>query len=57
MHPYRKAAHRNDPKWLRGVEKFVEKHSADDIDAVVRNYGGDRELNAKAAYDLDEEKK
>jgi hypothetical protein len=33
---------------MRGILKYVEEASADDVDAVVRNYGGDKELNRKA---------
>lgn len=56
-HLYKKYAHKNDPAWIRGIEKYVEKANDSDIDAVVRNYGGDREQNALAGYDIDEEKK
>lgn len=56
-HPYRTSAHKNDPAWLRGVEKYCEKASSDDVTATIRNHGGDRETTAKAAYDIDQEKK
>ena len=56
MHPYRKHAHKNDPNWLRGIEKFVEKHGQEDIDDVIRNYGGDRKANEEAHYPVAEEK-
>lgn len=52
-----KERHKNSPAWLRGLEKFVEKHNKSDIDAVIRNYGGDRKVNAQAGYEIDEEKK
>lgn len=56
-HPYHKAGHRNDPGWLRGLEKYVEKASAGDIKDTVRNYAVDPEATKLAAYDIDEEKK
>ena len=55
-HPYKKHAHKNDPSWLRGIEKFVEKHGAADVDDTIRNYGGSKKVTAAAAYDIDEEK-
>lgn len=56
-HPYKAHAHKNDPTWLRGLQKYVEKASDADVDDVIRNYGGNRKLNKQAAYDIDEEKK
>lgn len=56
-HPYKSHAHKNDPNWLRGIQKYVEKASEADVSDTIRNYGGDREVTAKAALDLDEEKK
>jgi len=56
-HPYKSAAHRNDPSWLRGIEKYCEDSSAADVTATIKNYGGDKKTTAKAAYDIDEEKK
>jgi hypothetical protein len=56
MHPYRKHAHKNDPIWLRGIQKYVEKASAADVDDTIRNYGGSKKVTAAAAYDIDEEK-
>lgn len=56
-HPYKSAAHKNDPSWLRGLDQYVEKAIDADIDATIRNYGGDRETTAKAAYSRTEEKK
>ena len=56
MHPYRKAAHRNDPSWLRGLQPFVEKATDADVTDVVRNYASDKTETAKAAYSPKEEK-
>ena len=56
MHPYHKAAHRNDPSWLRGLQPFVEKATDADVTATIRNYGGDKEVTAKAAYEPKEDK-
>ena len=56
-HPYRDAAHKSDPNWLRGIKPFVEKHGQDDIDAVIRNYGGSKSANEDAGYPVYEEKK
>ena len=55
-HPYKKHAHKNDPVWMRGLEKYVEKASKADVTDTIRNYGGDRKTTAKAVYDIDEEK-
>jgi len=49
-HPYKKYAHTKDPKWVKGVEKFVEKAIAEDTDATIRNYGGDKAITDKATY-------
>jgi hypothetical protein len=55
-HPYKKHAHKNDPVWMRGLEKYVEKASKADVTTTIRNYGGDRKTTAEAVYDIDEEK-
>jgi hypothetical protein len=55
-HPYRDAAHKNDPSWLRGIQPFVEKATDADVTATIRNYGGDAKTTAKAAYEPKEEK-
>lgn len=50
-HPYKKAAHKNDPKWLSNLNKYVvPKATDDDLRATVRNYSGDKATTAKAAY-------
>lgn len=48
-HPYKEAAHRNDPKWVKNLNTLVEKKKADDVDAVIRNYGGDKTATMQAA--------
>ena len=55
-HPYHKAAHKSDPAWLRGVQKFVEKATDADVTDTVRNYGSDKKLTAEAAYEPKVEK-
>lgn len=57
-HPYKSAAHKNDPKWLGGLKKYqsdaaeAERKYASDKDAAatMRNYGGDKSITDKAAY-------
>jgi hypothetical protein len=48
-HPYKAAAHRNDPKWVKNLNPLVEKAKKDDVDAVIRNYGGDKSATMQAA--------
>ena len=50
MHPYKSQARDNNPKWMKGVEKYVEK-KASDLSATVRNHGGDPKATAQAAYE------
>ena len=56
-HPYLKHGHKNDPNWLRGLNKHVEKAGQADVDDVIRNYGGDKKINEEASYPAYEEKK
>lgn len=42
-HPYKSAAHKNDPHWVSAL--------ADDITATLRNHGGDPKITSKAAYE------
>lgn len=50
-HPYRDAAHKNDPKWVKNLNKYVVPAATDaDCKAVKRNYGGDYATTAKAGY-------
>jgi hypothetical protein len=65
-HPYKGAAHKNDPSWLGGVKKYVEadrgmgkdvvQKIVADNSATIRNYGGSKKPTAKAAYTISEEK-
>lgn len=55
-HPYKRHAHHNDPKWLKGLQKYVEKAPDADVDDVVRNYGGNKAVTQDAAYDSKQEK-
>mgnify|MGYP001557945446 CR=1 FL=1 len=49
--------HKNDPAWIRGIEKYVEKAGQADVDDTIRNYGGSKEVTEDAALDLEREKK
>ncbi len=43
--------HKNDPKWVKNLNKYVVPEATDkDVKAVQRNYGGDAKTTAKAAY-------
>ena len=48
-HPYKDAAHKNDPRWVKNLNKFTEKAKKDDVDAIIRNYGGDKNATMQAA--------
>lgn len=52
MHPYRNAAHKNDPKWLGGVKGYVEepKVASADTKVTLRYHGGEPKVTAKASY-------
>ncbi len=41
--------HKSDPRWIKNLNQYVEKAKKDDLDAVIRNHGGDREATAQAA--------
>jgi hypothetical protein len=56
-HPYKSAAHKNDPSWLRGIQQYVEKAGQADVDDTIRNYGGTKKVLEEAAYPVYEEKK
>lgn len=50
-HPYVKAAHRNDPGWIKNLNKYVVPAATDkDVQATLRNNGGDSATTKKAAY-------
>lgn len=48
-HPYKAAAHKSDPKWVKNLNQHVEKAKKEDVEAVIRNYGGDRNATMEAA--------
>lgn len=51
-HPYKDAAHKNDPKWVKGLEtpavhnEFAQK----DLKATVRDRTVNPKVTAEAAY-------
>jgi hypothetical protein len=50
-HPYKAAAHRNDPKWIGNLNRYVVPAATDnDAKAVIRNYSGDKATTKRAAY-------
>lgn len=57
-HPYRAAAHKNDPKWLDGLKGYQNDSGpvndgperTKDTAATVRNYNADPKATAQAAY-------
>lgn len=57
MHPYHKAGHKNDPKWVDRLPNQIDAAERDriaaskrDAEAALRNYGGDAIITDKAAY-------
>ncbi|MGB4781055.1 hypothetical protein [Candidatus Methylomirabilis sp.] len=48
-HPYKQAAHKSDPGWVKDLNVHVERAKKDDVDAVIRNYGGDKNATMQAA--------
>lgn len=48
-HPYRSAAHKNDPRWIKNLNKHVEPAKKADVDALIRNYSGDKAATMQAA--------
>ena len=51
-HPYKSAAHKTDPKWVKGLEslKVKDETVVKDTKATIRNHGGNPEITAQAAY-------
>lgn len=51
-HPYKEAGHRNDPKWVKGLEtqavhnEFVKK----DLKVTLRDSTANPKVTAQAAY-------
>lgn len=41
--------HKSDPGWIKNLNKYVEKAKKDDVEAVIRNYGGSRNETMQAA--------
>ena len=48
-HPYKSAAHKNDPKWVKNLNPYVEKAKKADVDRLIDNYGGDKKATNQAA--------
>ena len=50
-HPYKAAAHKNDPKWVKGLDSLKEKTVSDkDIQATLRPRIANPAVTALAAY-------
>ena len=41
--------HKSDPRWVKNLNQYVEKAKKDDVDAVIRNYGGSKSDTMQAA--------
>ena len=52
MHPYQKAAHKQDPKWLTPLkaDKASDDAKANDTYRVIANYGSDPKPTCAATY-------
>lgn len=48
-HPYKAAAHKQDPRWVQNLNKYVEKAKKDDVTRAIVNYGGDEKATMQAA--------
>lgn len=49
-HPYQKFGHKQDPKWLEGLNRHKEKAEAGDTAEVIRNYDADPKPTREASY-------
>ncbi len=51
-HPYKSAAHKNDPKWIKGLEtpKQHNVYEAADLKATIRDKTANPKVTAQAAY-------
>ncbi len=51
-HPYKEAAHRNDPKWIKGLEtpKVHREFERADLKATLIPRTGNAKITAQAAY-------
>ncbi len=47
-HPYRDAAHKNDPSWVKSLAK--DKAIQSDNEATIRNYGSNPSCTEAATY-------
>ena len=41
--------HKSDPKWIKNLNTYAEKAKKDDVDALIRNYSGDKNATMQAA--------
>lgn len=53
MHPYKKDARSNDPKWMGGLKQYVKEPVAEkkDTDATIRNHSGNKKILKQATYE------
>lgn len=49
-HPYMKSGHKNDPKWLSGLNHYKEKAEEADTKEVIRNYDASPAVTREASY-------
>ncbi len=49
-HPYEKAGHKNDPSWIKGLNRFKEKAEVGDTNEVIRNFDADPKVTREASY-------
>jgi hypothetical protein len=49
-HPFIKAGHKQDPKWLDGLNKFKQKAEEGDTKEVIRNYDASPKVTREASY-------
>lgn len=51
-HPYKSAAHKNDPKWIKGLETPKEhmEFKRKDLNATLRDKTANPAVTAQAAY-------
>ena len=49
-HPYSKAGHKQDPKWLQGLNNYKDKAEKADTERVIKNYDASPAITRKASY-------
>ena len=49
-HPYRAAGHKQDPKWLDGLNHCKEKAEEADTYRVIENYDASPKVTREASY-------